>query len=368
MKKLKLLSTVVILGVMTLNVNAQSIFKVTKSGQNHANMPLGSNLWITNNTTNGDFGKRIRFHHSGGDGFIDFWPSFYIRRGNPNQNGNGALVSAMFNEHGMMGINMKPWDRTKSGYDNWQQKLWVNGRVVADAFLQYSDVSLKTNINPLPNALSKIMQLAPISYKYRGDKMVGDSLPTDSAFMESDNAEFYTRDTVTIHYGFTAQELDTLFPDLVANFGVSKGVNYVEFVPVLVKGIQEQQKIIDTLKKKNDSLMLQIENLRQEIINWQGRSIDTIGQSRSRLFQNNPNPFDGNTNITYFIDENTSVTSANIEVRNIMGNLQSTIVLNDGTGLGTVTYNGSSLTAGYYIYTLKINGSIKDSKMFLKEQ
>ena len=367
MKKQFLLTAVVIMCIMTLNINAQSIFKVTRNGQNHANMPLGSNLWITNNTTNGDFGNRMRFHASSGDGFIDFWPTFYIRRGNPNQNGNGALVSAMFNQHGMMGINMRPWDRTKSGYDNWQQKLWVNGRVVADAFLQYSDVALKTNINPLPNALSRIMQLAPISYKYRGDKMVGDSLPADSAFMGNDNSEFYSRDTISIHYGFTAQELDTLFPDLVANFGVSKGVNYVEFVPVLVKGIQEQQKIIDTLKQKNESLQQEVSQLRQEIVNWQGRSIDTIGQSKSRLFQNNPNPFDGITTITYFIDENASVTSANIEVRNIMGTLQSTITLNDGTGLVSVQYNGSNLSPGYYIYTLKINGSVKDSKMFLKE-
>ena len=357
MKNRKLILILVVM--LTLNLSAQYRFKVQG---NSAFMPLGSSLWITNTVPNFDNGNRMRFHASGGDGFIDFWPTLYIRRGNP-----GASVSAMFNQHGMMGVNMRPWDRTKSGYDNWQQKLWVNGRVVADAFLQYSDVALKTNINPLPNALSKIMQLAPISYKYRGDKMVGDSLPPDSAFMGNNNSEFYTRDTVTVHYGFTAQELGTLFPDLVANFGVSKGVNYVEFVPVLVKGIQEQQKIIDTLKQKNESLQQEITQLRQEIVNWRGRSIDTIGQSKSRLFQNNPNPFDGNTTITYFIDENAAVSSAIIEVRNIMGTLQSTLTLNDGTGLGSVEYNGGSLTPGYYIYTLKINGSVKDSKMFLKE-
>jgi hypothetical protein len=50
-----------------------------------------------------------------------------------------------------------------------------------------------------------------------------------------------------------------------------------------------------------------------------------------------------------------------------MGNLKATLSLGDRSGLGQVDFDGSNLTQGYYIYTLKLNGSIKDSKMFLKE-
>ena len=163
-----------------------------------------------------------------------------------------------------------------------------------------------------------------------------------------------------MRYGLIAQEVDAIFPNLLGSAGNKKSLNYTELIPVLIKGFQEQQKIIDSQK-------LELARLRQEIVNWQGRSIDTIGQSKSRLFQNTPNPFDGTTTITYFIDESTSVSSATIEVRNIMGVLQSTMVLQDGTGLGSIEYQGGSLTPGYYIYTLKVNGSVKDSKMFLKE-
>ena len=86
------------------------------------------------------------------------------------------------------------------------------------------------------------------------------------------------------------------------------------------------------------------------------------------MFQNTPNPFDGITKISYFIDENINISIATIEVRDIMGNLKATLALGDRSGIGEVDYDGSSLTQGYYIYTLKVNGGVKDSKMFLKEQ
>ena len=50
-----------------------------------------------------------------------------------------------------------------------------------------------------------------------------------------------------------------------------------------------------------------------------------------------------------------------------MGNLKNTLTLGDRSGMGQIEYNGSSLSHGYHIFTLKVNGSIKDSKMFLKE-
>ncbi len=86
---------------------------------------------------------------------------------------------------------------------------------------------------------------------------------------------------------------------------------------------------------------------------------------RSKLYQNNPNPFRGRTTITYFIDEKNSVGSATIDVRNLMGYLQTSISLDDKSGLGKVEFDASNLQDGFYIYTLKVNGDVKDSKMFL---
>ncbi len=346
MRKTKFLIASVIMCTLTSKTNAQSL----KVINNQTTIPLSSSYWITNNTSPfSDAGVRLRLHARADNlnaAFVDYWQNLYFRTGNP-----GYGVSVCMGQWGMTGFNMKPWDRTVGGYDNWQQKVWVNGRVAADAYLQYSDVSMKKNISPITNGLTKVLALNPISYNYRGDVIVGDSLPADS--ISTNLEEFYRRDTAYLHYGLTAQELETVCPNLVSPLGNKKGINYVELVPVLIKAIQEQQVII--------------QSLHQDIENWKGSSIDsTIDQTR--LFQNNPNPFDGITTISYYIDENTVVTNALIEIRNIMGNLQSSLTLSDQSGVGQIQYNGSSLNQGYYIYTLKINGSVKDSKMFLKEQ
>lgn len=49
----------------------------------------------------------------------------------------------------------------------------------------------------------------------------------------------------------------------------------------------------------------------------------------------------------------------------MMGILQTTIPLGDRSGLGKVQFDGSGLSEGYYVYSLKLNGSLKDSKMLL---
>ena len=54
------------------------------------------------------------------------------------------------------------------------------------------------------------------------------------------------------HYGFIAQELEEIFPELVEQMNNSdlKGVNYLELVPMLVYQIKEMQKEIDLLKEQ----------------------------------------------------------------------------------------------------------------------
>ena len=70
-------------------------------------------------------------------------------------------------------------------------------------------------------------------------------------------------------YGFVAQELEQIFPELVVevvhpgnsdpNSKISednqevqtyKGVKYIEMIPILLKGMQEQQEEIELLKQR----------------------------------------------------------------------------------------------------------------------
>jgi len=245
-------------------------------------------------------------------------------------------------------------------------RLQIFGNAIANDWYTFSDSSIKENVAPITNVMSQLMKINPIEYNYKSVKLSANTI--DSNLKEVDSNIAYPTTDPKRRYGFTAQQVKRVFPNLEEEFTENIGVvNYVGFIPLLLGGVQEQQKSIDTLRITIDSLNLQIQNLREEIIAWKGRSIDTTNQNNTKLFQNNPNPFNGNTTISYFIDENIAISSATIEVRNIMGNLQTTLTLGDRSGLGSIDYDGSLLTQGYYIYTLKLNGSIRDSKMFLKE-
>lgn len=300
------------------------------------------------------------------DDGLNFWK--------PAPTSNNGNYKFFLSDEGKVGVgigNTPLW--AKSLKWNWHA-LQIRGWAISDGWATYSDERLKTNFRTIQAPLQKIMALKAYQYDYDVPKYMSDT-PTQTIYAANGmcNLEYakYKKPATVFEdrglynrYGFKAQEVQSILPDIIHNPNSDtigyKAMDYIGLIPILVEGIKAQQHMIDSQK-------LEIAQLRQEIVNWQGRSIDTIGQSKSRLFQNNPNPFDGTTNITYFIDETAAVSSATIEVRNIMGNLQSTITLSDGTGLGSVEYNGSNLTAGYYIYTLKINGSVKDSKMFLKE-
>lgn len=78
------------------------------------------------------------------------------------------------------------------------------------------------------------------------------------------------------------------------------------------------------------------------------------------LFQNNPNPFSGSTNIQYSISDNAGV---EIELYNYNGQLIKTINEKTKTkGTHIIDFDASGLKNGIYFYSLKINGQTTDSK------
>jgi hypothetical protein len=372
MKNLNLFFATVILSIMTLNINAQSLKVIS----NQTTIPLGSSYWITNTSPFSDANVRLRLHARAegfNAAFIDYWKNLYFRSGNA-----GSNVTMMITNDGFVGINgsANPGRVRSCGFMGWSTcsnfRLQVFGNAIANDYYTYSDSSIKENVEPISNVMPSLMKMNPIAYNYKAVKLSMDNPIDSNASDSADVAEHFDSPKPTTdpkrRYGFTAQEVKRIFPNLEEEFTENLGVvNYVGFVPLLVKGVQEQQKTIDTLKGTIDTLHVRILELRQEIENWKGKTLDTT-ISKTKLFQNNPNPFDNQTTISYYIDENSTVSNATIEVRDIMGTLKSTISLGDITGLGEIQYNRGSLNTGYYIYTLKVNGGIKDSKMFLIEQ
>jgi hypothetical protein len=98
-----------------------------------------------------------------------------------------------------------------------------------------SDTKFKSNISDLTLMKDKIKLLRPVSY----------NLKTDVKEIQTDQA------MSNLQYGFIAQELQDVFPELVTKRedGIL-GIRYTELIPVLVQVIKEQQEEIDALSKR----------------------------------------------------------------------------------------------------------------------
>tara|TARA_B100000900_G_scaffold192948_1_gene163260 strand:- start:424 stop:1683 length:1260 start_codon:yes stop_codon:yes gene_type:complete len=99
------------------------------------------------------------------------------------------------------------------------------------AFNASSDYRLKENIKPLENGLSRVQQLKPIKFDWIDSK---------------ESCE-----------GFIAHEVDEIFTDAVAGIKDAEemqGIDYGRITPLLVKAIQEQQELIESLTARIDQM------------------------------------------------------------------------------------------------------------------
>ncbi|HIP36410.1 MAG TPA: tail fiber domain-containing protein, partial [Crocinitomix sp.] len=144
--------------------------------------------------------------------------------------------------------------------------LFLNDLGYTGFFGLASDEKLKTNIRPISNSLSVINSIKVYSYHYDINKYpnLGDS---------------------TLHFGVMAQELEVILPNLVKTKNIDlhntqanekdkkvdykepeqvKTVNYLELVPILIQGIQEQQQIINAQQQQIDSLNTRLNKLEEK--------------------------------------------------------------------------------------------------------
>jgi hypothetical protein len=110
------------------------------------------------------------------------------------------------------------------------EELEVNGNVMATAFLYSSDKQLKTNIKELDNSLEKILQLNGVSFNWKenGKESIG----------------------------LIAQDVEKVYPELVktSSYTGLKSLEYGNLVAPLIEAIKEQQKKIDDMEKKINTL------------------------------------------------------------------------------------------------------------------
>ncbi|MBU1012060.1 MAG: tail fiber domain-containing protein [Bacteroidetes bacterium] len=125
----------------------------------------------------------------------------------------------------------------------------INGAV---AFTVISDGRFKKDINENVSGLSFIMKLRPVTYHLDMDKIAVFMKTSDNS---RDRASEASKEKV-LQTGFIAQEVENVAQELGYDFsGIDKpdnendyyGLRYAEFTVPLVKAVQEQQKVIETL-------------------------------------------------------------------------------------------------------------------------
>ncbi len=109
---------------------------------------------------------------------------------------------------------------------------------VAEGVITTSDARMKEDIREIEYGLNELMKLDPISFSWKADA--------------DDDRKL----------GLIAQDVNGIVQEVVSvgdDENQTMGINYAELIPVLIKGIQEQQDEIEILKNEVASLKVQLE-------------------------------------------------------------------------------------------------------------
>ena len=200
---------------------------------------IGSALYFNFNST-----QEVRIAEGGGNVGIGLNPGARLDvKQSSDANAGGLRIRSAAN-------NNNYWDQYFNGTSTDLTFAYRNANRAAidaatGAYNVLSDRRMKTNIQALDPVLDKVMKLEASRYDYK------DALVKDQSSI-----------------GFIAQDVEAIFPEMVAPLGDYKSLSYAEFSVVAIKAIQEQQGQIDELKNEVQELkkllLLQIESANSE--------------------------------------------------------------------------------------------------------
>lgn len=209
--------------------------------------------------------------------------------------------------------------------------------------------------NPLPTSDTEV-QTASVFSDDRNNAVVLDNEAQAVINQQIEEEQSFNR------FGLLAQEVEKVFPEVVRTLpDGTKGILYTDLIPVLIEGMKELQ---DSLTMKIASLQSQLDAISnpQPQLPGEGKQYSNgqLGQGQAELYQNTPNPFNQETQISYRLSAN--ATTASICIYNLSGQQLEKHPLSVGTQNGTITVSASEYLPGMYIYALVINNQVIDSK------
>jgi hypothetical protein len=181
-------------------------------------IPAGGSFRIGSTTDSGD---RLRLHQSGNSGFID-WGA-----GNLNLRGGAttSITRLTITSNGAMGLGITSPTNTAGRFE-------ASNDIVAFAS---SDIRWKTNITPIESPLQKVLQLNGVKFDWIEDIPVHGNKGHD--------------------VGVIAQEVEKVLPEIVdTRDSGMKAVKYEKLIPLLIEGIKELTKKVETLEETINQL------------------------------------------------------------------------------------------------------------------
>ncbi len=280
--------------------------------------------------------------------------------------------------------------------DGWNgHNFFVRGDGYIFAVSSYisSDERYKKDINNLGwgKETKNLFKLQAVSYRIdksslfqeeeKEEEILDSNMQKDSpksieeSSSEADAIKHFDESKTT--YGFIAQDLKELFPELVDEDEHGyMFVNYVGIIPIIVEVLKKQQIKIDELTSHIAKMEQQSQHKgkNKEKDNPESSSTDelqpisakttTTGskQNAAKLKQNSPNPFSTDTRIGFHLPED--INNATLHVYNMQGTqLKAYPIYQRGQGEHTIF--ASSFTPGMYLYTLIADGKEVDTKRMI---
>jgi len=154
----------------------------------------------------------------------------------------------------------------------------TNSTIRASNIVYNSDSTLKTNIQNLTGSTATLLLLQGKSYKFKPNattsnlstKTLNTTSLSDTSKINPINNFNDTINTNRIHYGFLAQDIQKIYPDLVYTDkqGVM-GIDYTGFIAILAQSIKEQNTVITNLQSTNTKLQNSVTTIQTNITNLQ---------------------------------------------------------------------------------------------------
>ena len=154
--------------------------------------------------------------------------------------GNGTTTSAIIED-----VNNSYWADWAAGWDGALATWDVCCSGVRHSILQArSDRRLKKNIEPLGDALLRLQGLRPVSFEWKDPRVEAGR-----------------------HFGFIAQEVEEVIPELVRGSGdETRSLALEQLTPFLVKGTQELTAALREERRERQAMEARLEALEREIL------------------------------------------------------------------------------------------------------